>query len=62
MSITGIVLAAGAGSRAGGPKALRPGWVATACRTLLDGGDQTYASEPVDDSPPPPPRQPDLFA
>jgi len=30
-------------------------------RTLLDGGDTTYASEPVDDTAPPPPRQPDLF-
>ena len=38
MTITGIVLAAGAGTRAGGPKALRPGWLGTACTILLDGG------------------------
>ena len=38
MSVTGIVLAAGAGTRAGGPKALTPGWLANACTTLLDGG------------------------
>lgn len=41
MTVTGIVLAAGAGTRAGGPKALRPGWLATACATLLDGGCDT---------------------
>ena len=38
MAVTGIVLAAGAGTRAGGPKALRPGWIAAACTALLDGG------------------------
>lgn len=38
MAITGIVLAAGAGSRAGGPKALRTGWLSHACAVLLDGG------------------------
>ncbi|MBO0608048.1 nucleotidyltransferase family protein [Myceligenerans salitolerans] len=41
----GIVLAAGAGSRFGGPKALARAedgtpWVEIACRTLLDGGCQ----------------------
>ena len=41
--VTGIVLAAGAGSRAGGPKALRrmpdgTPWVAAASTTLLVGG------------------------
>jgi len=38
MTVSGIVLAAGAGTRAGGPKALRPGWIAAACTALLDGG------------------------
>lgn len=42
MAVTGIVLAAGAGSRAGGPKALRGNaeepWLAHAANTLLDGG------------------------
>lgn len=43
MDVTGIVLAAGAGSRAGGPKALmrlpdERSWIAVACGTLLDGG------------------------
>jgi CTP:molybdopterin cytidylyltransferase MocA len=38
MAVTGIVLAAGAGTRAGGPKALRPGWLAHACAVLLEGG------------------------
>lgn len=38
MAVCGIVLAAGAGTRAGGPKALRPGWIAAACAALLDGG------------------------
>lgn len=38
MAVCGIVLAAGAGIRAGGPKALRPGWIDTACTALLDGG------------------------
>jgi len=38
MAVCGIVLAAGAGTRAGGPKALTPGWIATACAALLDGG------------------------
>ena len=41
--VTGIVLAAGAGTRAGGPKALRRdadgvAWVALACRFLRDSG------------------------
>ena len=38
MAVTGIILAAGAGTRAGGPKVLREGWLEHACRTLLDGG------------------------
>ena len=38
MAVTGVVLAAGAGTRAGGPKALRPGWLDSACAALLDGG------------------------
>jgi CTP:molybdopterin cytidylyltransferase MocA len=38
MPVTGVVLAAGAGTRAGGPKALRAGWLAAACAALLDGG------------------------
>ena len=38
MVVTGIVLAAGAGTRAGGPKVLRPGWLESACLALLDGG------------------------
>ncbi len=38
MAVTGVVLAAGAGTRSGGPKALRDGWLAEACATLLDGG------------------------
>lgn len=38
MPVCGVVLAAGAGTRAGGPKALRPGWVARACETLLTAG------------------------
>lgn len=43
MDVTGIVLAAGAGTRAGGPKALmRLGdgtpWIAQACESLLAGG------------------------
>ena len=41
--VTGIVLAAGAGIRAGGPKALRrllsgESWISVACTALLDGG------------------------
>ena len=36
--ISGIVLAAGAGSRHGGPKALVPGWLDDATRLLLDAG------------------------
>lgn len=36
--VTGIVLAAGAGTRFGGPKALVPGWLDAACETLLAGG------------------------
>lgn len=38
MAVTGIVLAAGAGTRAGGPKVLRPGWLDHACTVLLEGG------------------------
>jgi len=38
MAVCGIVLAAGAGTRAGGPKALTPGWLDAACAALLDGG------------------------
>jgi CTP:molybdopterin cytidylyltransferase MocA len=38
MHVTGIVLAAGAGTRAGGPKALRPGWLESAVVVLLDAG------------------------
>ncbi len=38
MAVTGIVLAAGAGTRMGMPKALVPGWLDRACATLLDGG------------------------
>ena len=43
MDVTGIVLAAGAGSRAGGPKALqrRPtarAWIAASCAALTAGG------------------------
>ncbi|WP_084078726.1 NTP transferase domain-containing protein [Demequina sp. NBRC 110057] len=43
MSVTGIVLAAGAGSRAGGPKVLRTSedgtpWLHLACAALRDGG------------------------
>jgi CTP:molybdopterin cytidylyltransferase MocA len=38
MAVTGLLLAAGAGTRAGGPKALRDGWIAGACSALLDGG------------------------
>lgn len=37
-SLSGIVLAAGAGSRHGGPKALVVPWLADAVRLLLDGG------------------------
>jgi CTP:molybdopterin cytidylyltransferase MocA len=36
--ISGIVLAAGAGTRHGGPKALVPGWLDGATRLLLDAG------------------------
>jgi CTP:molybdopterin cytidylyltransferase MocA len=36
--ISGIVLAAGAGTRHGGPKALVPGWLDAATRLLLDAG------------------------
>ncbi|MFW7413540.1 nucleotidyltransferase family protein [Demequina sp. SO4-18] len=43
MDVTGVVLAAGAGSRAGGPKALRRNedgtpWLEIACRALRDAG------------------------
>ncbi|MDQ0374021.1 nucleotidyltransferase family protein [Cellulomonas humilata] len=37
-SLSGIVLAAGAGTRHGGPKALVVPWLADAVRLLLDGG------------------------
>ncbi|WP_426595016.1 nucleotidyltransferase family protein [Cellulomonas sp. McL0617] len=36
--LSGIVLAAGAGTRHGGPKALVPGWLGDATHLLLDGG------------------------
>ncbi|WP_225753461.1 NTP transferase domain-containing protein [Actinotalea sp. Marseille-Q4924] len=36
--VTGVVLAAGAGRRFGGPKALVPGWLADRCSALADGG------------------------
>ncbi len=36
--ISGIVLAAGAGTRRGGPKALVPGWLDGATRLLLEAG------------------------
>ncbi len=38
MDVCGIVLAAGAGARFGGPKALVPGWLEAACSTLLAAG------------------------
>jgi CTP:molybdopterin cytidylyltransferase MocA len=38
MHVTGIVLAAGAGVRAGGPKARRPGWLEASVALLLDAG------------------------
>lgn len=38
MSVCGIVLAAGAGTRFGGPKVLVPGWLDQAVGTLLDAG------------------------
>jgi len=38
MATCGIVLAAGAGTRFGGPKVLVPGWLDRATTTLLDGG------------------------
>jgi CTP:molybdopterin cytidylyltransferase MocA len=38
MHVTGIVLAAGAGVRAGGPKARRPGWLDASVAMLLDAG------------------------
>ncbi len=38
MSVTGILLAAGAGTRAGGPKSLRPGWIARAVTLLHNAG------------------------
>lgn len=38
MSVCGIVLAAGAGTRFGGPKVLVPGWLNRATTTLLEGG------------------------
>ena len=36
--VTGLLLAAGAGSRMGMPKALVPGWLPSAVDVLLDGG------------------------
>ncbi len=36
--VTGLLLAAGAGSRRGGPKALVPGWLEGAVAALHDGG------------------------
>jgi CTP:molybdopterin cytidylyltransferase MocA len=38
MSTIGLLLAAGAGQRYGGPKALVPGWIEHAVTTLIDGG------------------------
>jgi CTP:molybdopterin cytidylyltransferase MocA len=38
METTGLLLAAGAGTRAGGPKALRAGWIEHACESMLSGG------------------------
>ena len=38
MDAIGVLLAAGAGTRYGHPKALVPGWVATAVTALADGG------------------------
>lgn len=38
MDVCGIVLAAGAGTRFGGPKVLVPGWLDSACATLLAAG------------------------
>lgn len=38
MSAMGLVLAAGAGRRFGGPKALVPGWLDHACEVLASGG------------------------
>jgi len=37
-TVTGLVLAAGAGTRRGGPKALVDDWLADAVHLLLDGG------------------------
>lgn len=38
MAVHGLLLAAGAGRRYGGPKALVPGWLDASVRVLLDGG------------------------
>lgn len=38
MQVCGVVLAAGAGERFGGPKVLVPGWLDSACSTLLSAG------------------------
>lgn len=38
MDVCGIVLAAGAGTRFGRPKVLVPGWLESACATLLAAG------------------------
>lgn len=38
MQVTGLLLAAGAGTRYGSPKALVPGWLAGSVEVLRDGG------------------------
>jgi len=38
MNVCGIVLAAGAGTRFGGPKVLVPGWLSRSVSSLLEGG------------------------
>jgi nicotine blue oxidoreductase len=38
MTVAGVLLAAGAGRRYGGPKALVPGWLESAVGVLRDGG------------------------
>lgn len=43
MPVAGLLLAAGAGRRYGGPKALVPGWLAHATEVLRDGGCDTVS-------------------